>query len=272
MAKRYTTVLSIAGSDSIGGAGIQADIKTCSAFDVYAMTAITAVTAQNTYKVADIHPVPSAFVREQLKSIFTDVVPDAIKIGMLPDAETAHEVARFLKVHAKDIPVVVDPVMVATAGDALAKTGVADIIINELVPISTLLTPNIPEAKVLIQKTGLTDIEDLSHEDLALNLQECLGCNVLLKGGHCIDNADGELEDILMSNDDMTDSFIHEKIDTTNTHGTGCSLSSAIACGLAKGLTLTDACQHAIYWLQDAITAGADYEFGHGHGPVCFNA
>lgn len=269
MAECYTTVLSIAGSDSIGGAGIQADIKTCSAHGVYAMTAITAVTAQNTYKVAAIEELSPEFVRQQLETIFADVRPDAIKIGMLPDVEVAHEVALFLKKNATDIPIVVDPVMVATAGDALAKMGVADVIINEFVPIAALLTPNLPEAAVIALKTGLTDFEDLSAEDLAFNLQERLGCNILLKGGHSEDN-DGELEDILMMTDDVCYSFTHEKIDTLNTHGTGCSLSSAIACGLAKGLSLPDACEQAIDWLQNAIAAGAVYEFGRGHGPVNF--
>lgn len=270
MAKSYTTVLSIAGSDSIGGAGIQADIKTCTAYDVYAMTAITAVTAQNTYKVAGIQEMTPQFVRLQLETIFADVTPDTIKIGMLPDAEVALEVANFLTKKAADIPIVIDPVMVATAGDSLTKMGVAEVIISRLAPIATLITPNLPEAAVLALKTAIPDFSSLSAEDLAMNLSQRLGCNVLLKGGHAEECT--QLEDILMMSDDVAYTFTHDRTDTVNTHGTGCSLSSAIACGLAKGLSLPEACGHAIDWLQHAIASGAEYEFGRGHGPVYFNA
>lgn len=267
MAKRYSTVLSIAGSDSIGGAGIQADIKTCSALGVYAMTALTALTAQNTFDVSSILPTSPDFILAQLQTILADVTPDAIKIGMLPDTDSALTVAEFLKTHASDIPIVLDPVMVATAGASLAKDGVADVIISHLAPLATLITPNIPEARFFADCLAIPFSQDYSVEGLASDIAVRLNSNLLLKGGHLEDS--NLLTDILASPNGSIHRFSHPKIDTPNTHGTGCSLSSAIACGLAKGIPLPEACDTAISWLHQAIFAGAPFHFGHGHGPVC---
>lgn len=269
MANHYTTLLSIAGSDSIGGAGIQADIKTCSAFGIYAMTAITAITAQNTFSVAAILPVTPDFVCSQLDAVFSDVKPDVIKIGMLPDGNTAAAIADYLRINARRIPLVVDPVMVATAGSSLATPEVAGVIIAQLAPLATLITPNIPEARVMARLLHIRLTDQSDGEQLASQLSAKLNTAILLKGGHTATPDSGRLTDILATPDGRSHTFHHSKIISRNTHGTGCSLSSAIACGLAKGHTLPQACALAIEWLHRAITGGADYEFGHGHGPVC---
>lgn len=258
MAKNYVTVLSIAGSDSIGGAGIQADIKTCCALGVYAMTAITAVTAQNTMGVDSYEVVTPELLRFQLESVILDVRPDAVKIGMLPNLESQKTVASWL-VENNIENIILDPVMVATSGDRLTSVDNQRFLREHLMPLTTLVTPNIPEAMSL---SGSDDSSvDAMGEQL---LKYCRA--VLVKGGHA--TAGEFLADVLYRRNCEPAVYRHPKIETVNTHGTGCSLSTAIACKLALGLPLEEAVPHAIEWLQSALLRGKNVVFGHGHGPV----
>ncbi|MEI9888670.1 MAG: bifunctional hydroxymethylpyrimidine kinase/phosphomethylpyrimidine kinase [Rhizomicrobium sp.] len=252
--------LSIAGSDSGGGAGIQADIKTASAFGVYAMTAITAITAQDTTGVGAIHPVPPAIVAEQIVRCLTDIGADAIKTGMLGSADIARAVAATLAKHARGIPLVVDPVLVATSGAALADSGVVEVLKAELFPRAALITPNLPEAERLCG-FALRTPEDLLHAgEMLLSLGPQA---VLLKGGH--GGAD-TVTDILFTLDEAPRAYIAKRIDTRHTHGTGCTLASAIACGLGQGLALADAVQQAHAFVQRAIRGAPG--LGAGNGPI----
>lgn len=261
--KKYATVLSIAGSDSIGGAGIQADIKTCTALGVYAMTAITAVTAQNTCGVNYYEPTSERLLRGQLEAILADVHPDAVKIGMLPNTEAVGIVADAIISH-RLTNIVLDPVCVATSGDSLAADSVPGAIKRRLLGLSTLVTPNIPEAEIL------SGIKIEKPHDLHLAAQAILESGakaVLIKGGHlegkhCIDH-------LYIRDLDAPHLFDSERITTPNTHGTGCTLSSAIASYLAMGKSLEEAVTAAKKYISAAIRAGAAYEFGKGHGPVC---
>lgn len=260
--KKYDTVLTIAGSDPSGGAGIEADIKTISAHGCYASTVITAVVNENTQGVYGIHPIPVDMVVGQIESVLTDIGADAVKIGMLYSAELVSAVASVLRKHdVKNI--VVDPVMVATSGDALMKAGIAEALKSELFPIARIITPNIPEAETL---TGLkiSNVDEMKDASDVLSVN---GLSVLLKGGHL--DADKLVDVLCDAEDEAFLEFPSDKIVTKNTHGTGCTLSSAIASNLAKGKRLLGAVTASKQYIDAAIKAGADYEIGKGHGPVC---
>ena len=254
---KLKTALTIAGSDCSGGAGIQADLKTMTMNDVYAMSAITALTAQNTVGVKAIQESTPDFLKQQLDAIFEDIYPDAVKIGMVSSCELIRVIADRLRYYnAKNI--VVDPVMVATSGSALMKNNAVQTLIEELLPISTLVTPNIPEAQVL---SGLT-IE--TKEDMitaAKQIGDSFRCSVLLKGGHSINDAN----DLLYSSGKIM-WFNGKRINNPNTHGTGCTLSSAIAANLAKGYDLEASVRKAKDYISGALAAMLD--LGEGSGPM----
>jgi hydroxymethylpyrimidine/phosphomethylpyrimidine kinase len=249
-------VLTIAGSDSGGGAGIEADIKTISALGAYACTSITALTAQNTLGVFGVHPVPAAFVRLSIETVLADIGADAIKLGMLANAEIIEAVAATLP---GDIPLVLDPVMVATSGAVLLPEHAIAALCALLIPRADIITPNLPEAARL---TGLpvgTQAEQIAAGKALL----AMGAKAaLIKGGH----ASGDTLTDLLITPDAVEMFTLPWIDTRNTHGTGCTLASAIATGLAQGMGLADAVRRARLYLQTAIRAAPD--FGKGHGPV----
>lgn len=260
--KHYFRVLTIAGSDSGGGAGIQADIKTISALGGYAASAITAITVQNTLGVEAVHPVPVDIIGGQVDAVLSDIGADAVKIGMLQSAEIVHCVADKLRMYNIN-NVVLDPVMVSTSGHRLIEESAVETLCTELIPLARVVTPNIPEAEILLGQS-LTDQSTLPYAAEALSKR--LGCSVLLKAGH-------------LTEDRLTDYFYDaeehkcialpsQRIQTRNTHGTGCTMSSAFATLLAKGHTLQDAARGAKAYINNAIQAGADYEIGHGHGPV----
>lgn len=252
------TALTIAGSDSSGGAGIQADIKTMTANGVYAMSAITALTAQNTTGVTGIMEVTPDFLGEQLDSIFTDIRPDAIKTGMVSSVGLINVIAKKLKEYdAKNI--VVDPVMVATSGAKLISDEAIGTLKTELLPLATVITPNIPEAEVL------SDMKIESSDDMVIAaklISERFGCSVLCKGGHNLNDAN----DLLYKNDGSYSWFKGRRINNPNTHGTGCTLSSAIASNLAKGYALDDAVKYAKNYISGALAAMLD--LGAGSGPM----
>ncbi|MBE6564231.1 MAG: bifunctional hydroxymethylpyrimidine kinase/phosphomethylpyrimidine kinase [Ruminococcaceae bacterium] len=251
------TALTIAGSDCSGGAGIQADLKTMTMNGVYAMSAITALTAQNTTGVRAIQESTPDFLKQQIDAVFEDIYPDAVKIGMVASGELIRVIADRLRYYdAKNV--VIDPVMAATSGSALMKNDAVQTLIEELLPVSTLVTPNIPEAQVL---SGLT-IE--SKEDMvsaAKQIGDNYPCAVLLKGGHSINDAN----DLLYANGDLV-WFEGKRINTPNTHGTGCTLSSAIASNLAKGFPLAESVQRAKAYISGALAAMLD--LGEGSGPM----
>lgn len=251
------TALSIAGSDSSGGAGIQADMKTMALNGVYAMTAITALTAQNTTGVQGIHEVPTEFLAMQIDSVFTDIYPDAVKIGMISSAELVEVIARKL-IDYEAHNIVVDPVMIATSGAALSKGSAVSRMKEILFPIASVITPNIPEAEAL---SGMTIQNVEMMEEAARMLGKEYGCAVLVKGGHSISDA----SDVLWTGREIV--WFHGKhIDNPNTHGTGCTLSSAIAANLAKGYELTDAIKRAKDYISGALSAMLD--LGSGQGPL----
>ena len=251
------TALTIAGSDSSGGAGIQADIKTMTANGVFAMSAITALTAQNTTGVAGIMEVSPEFLKEQIDCIFTDIRPDAVKIGMVSSAELITAIAEKLtEYHAENI--VVDPVMVATSGAKLISDDAIDTLKERLLPMADVLTPNIPEAEVL------SDMEVRTEEDMikaAEKISENYHCAVLLKGGHQLNDAN----DLLYRNGSYR-WFYGKRIDNPNTHGTGCTLSSAIASNLAKGFDMDTSVERAKAYISGAL--GAMLDLGKGSGPM----
>ncbi len=251
------TALTIAGSDCSGGAGIQADLKTMTMNGVYAMSAITALTAQNTTGVRAIQESTPEFLKQQIDAIFEDIYPDAVKIGMVSSSELIRVIADRLKYY-KAKNVVVDPVMVATSGSSLMKTDAVQTLIEELLPIATLVTPNIPEAQVL------SEIPVKSKKDMlsaAKFIGDTYGCAVLLKGGHRINDAN----DLLYANGEMV-WFEGKRIDNPNTHGTGCTLSSAVASNLAKGFDLAASVQRAKDYISCALAAMLD--LGKGSGPM----
>lgn len=254
-------VLTIAGSDSSGGAGIQADIKTMLAHGVYAMSAITALTAQNTLGVYDIFHTTPENLSAQLDAVFTDIFPDAVKIGMVSEQNMIHVIAEKLRIYGAG-HIVVDPVMVATSGAKLLSEDAVGALKRELFPLAELVTPNIPEAEVLI---GKKIISKSDMEQAAAELGECFGFNVLLKGGHLEDEA----SDVLYIKGRCI-WFYEEKVDNPNTHGTGCTLSSAIASDLAKGMDLKTAVKKAKEYLTGALKSGLSngYSIGHGKGPL----
>ncbi|MBS0966865.1 bifunctional hydroxymethylpyrimidine kinase/phosphomethylpyrimidine kinase [Acetobacter okinawensis] len=255
-------ILSIAGSDSGGGAGIQADIKAITALGGYAMTAITALTAQNTQGVQDILPIPPGFVREQIRSVVSDIGVDAIKTGMLGGvAQTqavAEEIAR-IRQQKPDLVVVVDPVMVAKGGAALLAEDAVACLHTTLLPLATLITPNLPEAEKLTGQSILTE-EDMRAA--AMWLHERTGASVLLKGGHM---AGENLVDVLLGPAGFA-TFTGRRIATRHTHGTGCTLASALATTLAQGLSLPDALSQSCFYVQEAILQAP--ELGRGAGPL----
>jgi hydroxymethylpyrimidine/phosphomethylpyrimidine kinase len=252
-------VLAIAGSDSGGGAGIQADIKTITMLGGYAATAITALTAQNTIGVHAIHMVPPEFVSQQIAVVLDDIGADAVKTGMLGDAATIEAVADALARHAQGVPLVVDPVMVAKGGASLLRPDAVAALTRLLLPMASVLTPNLPEAEVL---TGLA-IPDIDAMRLAAAALLRLGVPaVLLKGGHLPGD---EVVDLLATSDGI-EAFAAPRIASRHTHGTGCTLASAIATGLAQGMTLRDAVLRARAYVRAAI-AGAP-GIGKGHGPL----
>lgn len=259
--KKYPVVLSIAGSDSSGGAGVQADIKTMSAIGVYASTAITAVTEQNTEGVTAIQGVNPDVVAAQIDAVFSDLHPDAVKIGMLFSKEIVETVAdRFKRWNPKNV--VLDPVMISTSGSRLIEETAVEAIKKDLFPFATLLTPNKMEAELL---SGM-EIISATDVDAAARRIADIGCRaVLVKGGHF----DGyTMTDTLYVNADTIDRFCAPRITTNNTHGTGCTLSSAIASYLALGLDMRQAVEQAKTYLTHALAAGADVAVGKGHGPV----
>lgn len=258
----YPCILSIAGSDSSGGAGIQADLKTISALGGYAATAITAVTAQNTTGVRAIHTVPPEIVRQQIEAVMEDIRPDAVKIGMINDAETAEVIAGCLQRYRPRF-VVFDPVMVSTSGHRLIKEEAIHTLVSRLMPLATLITPNLGEAEIL---TGRRVARIDEMEAAAAHLLT-LGCKaVLLKGGHL---EGGEMCDVLRTaGDPHPRLFTARKIESPNTHGTGCTLSSAIATLLALGTNLPRAIGQAKAYVTAGIDAGKDVHIGQGHGPL----
>ena len=251
------TALTIAGSDSSGGAGIQADIKTMTAHGVYAMSAVTALTAQNTTGVTDILESTPEFLAEQLDCVFTDIFPDAVKTGMVSSTALIEVIAAKLRQYgAKNI--VVDPVMVATSGSRLISEDAVGALCEHLLPLATVLTPNIPEAELL---SGMEIKDAGGMERAARAISERYGCAVLCKGGHQINDAD----DLLWRNG-AGRWFRGKRIATSNTHGTGCTLSSAIASELAKGLDLDGAVERAKAYISGALSTMLD--LGHGSGPM----
>lgn len=251
------TALTIAGSDSSGGAGIQADLKTMTAHGVYGMSAVTALTAQNTMGVTEILAVPPAFLAAQLDAVFADIPPDAVKIGMVADAALIYVIAEKLDEYdAKNV--VVDPVMVATSGARLISEDAVEALVSELLPRAALITPNIPEAEVLADM-AITDRTAMTAA--AARIHERTHAAVLMKGGHSVDDANDLLVD-----DTGARWFEGRRIATSNTHGTGCTLSSAIASNLARGIDTDTAVAQAKAYLSGALAAGLD--LGHGSGPL----
>ena len=252
------SVLSIAGSDSSGGAGIQADIKTIQAHHLFVQTAITALTAQNTTGVYGVLDVDPAFVTQQIDVVFDDIRPDAVKIGMVSSAAIVDAIAEAL-VRRKAENIVVDPVMVATSGSELSSSEAVVALRNRLVPLATVITPNVPEAEVL---SGARIETAADQEREAVRIARETGVCVLVKGGHGSNDAN----DVLARPDGSVTWFEGERIDTGNTHGTGCTLSSALACGLALGLPLEKAVAAAKRYVTGALSTGLD--LGRGSGPL----
>ena len=260
--KTYRRVLTIAGSDSGGGAGIQADLKTFAANGCYGFSVVTALTAQNTRGVAAIHPAPVNFVAQQLDAVLPDIGADAVKIGMLYSPELIETVARKLREHGA-AHVVLDPVMVAQSGDKLLRDDAVAALKTHLIPLAEILTPNIPEAEVLLGRKipGAAELP-AAAEDLMR-----FGCrNVLVKGGHLEGAASDDC--LYLGSEKRLVRLPGARIETRNNHGTGCTLSSAIAAFLAQGCGAEDAVRRAKEYVAEAIRAGAAYRIGHGHGPV----
>ncbi len=254
---KIKTALTIAGSDSSGGAGIQADLKTMIMNGVYGMSAVTALTAQNTTGVRAIQEVDPDFLRQQIDAVFEDIYPDAVKTGMVSSAELIRVIADRLRFYnAKNV--VVDPVMVETSGSALLKNDAVKVLMGELLPLARVVTPNIPEAQVL---SGMKIVSKEDMISVAKKIGDDHNCAVLLKGGHSINDAN----DLLYADGELH-WFEGRRIDNPNTHGTGCTLSSAIASNLAKGYTLTQSVKRAKEYISGALEAMLD--LGSGSGPL----
>lgn len=250
--------LSIAGFDGSGGAGIQADLKTFSALGCYGMSVLTALPVQNTSGVRSCYEIPLKAIAEQLEAIFDDIVPDSIKIGMLFSSDIVNLVADFLQNHASHIPIVLDPVMIAKSGDALLLEEAIEAMKTRLIPLTTIMTPNLPEAYKLTEQND-------NQEALGKQLLNLGSIAILLKGGH----ADGsESNDLYLDNKGEKLWMKSPRIASHNTHGTGCTLSAAISAFLAQGYRLPEACQHAKNYLHKAIEAAKDNSVGKGQGPV----
>lgn len=258
---KYPSVLTIAGSDSGGGAGIQGDVKTISSLGCFATTAITAITVQNTMGLTGIHRIPPVIVKEQIEAILTDITPDAIKIGMVHSLQLIETITQALQPHIH-IPIVFDPVMVASSGDNLIENNTVSGMINHLFPIAALVTPNLDEATIL---AGMPVHNLATMRTAGIKIRE-LGCKaVLLKGGHMKGD---KLTSLYFSADGDIEEFHYDRIDTSNTHGTGCTLSSAIAAYIALGITLRDAVAYAQKYVNEAIINGRDTKTGKGNGPL----
>ena len=251
------TALSIAGSDSSGGAGIQADMKTMATNGVYAMTAITALTAQNTTGVRAIMEVTPEFLKQQIDAVFEDIRPDAVKIGMVSSPELVEVIAERLVTYGAQ-NIVVDPVMVATSGSVLSQDSAVGVMKEKMLPLATVITPNIPEAQIL---SGMAIENEQQMEQAAKQIGDSCGCAVLCKGGHNINDAN----DLLYADGKFT-WFYGKRINNPNTHGTGCTLSSAIASNLAKGYDLKTSIQRAKDYISGALASMMD--LGHGSGPL----
>lgn len=260
--KTYRRVMTIAGSDPSGGAGVQADIKTISALGCFATSAIVAVVDENTQGVYGVHPIPPQFVAGQIRSILDDIGTDAVKIGMLHSSELIRTVRDMLDRYPDVTDIVLDPVMVATSGDPLLEADATATLRDVLIPRARVITPNIPEAELLLGRR----LDRQSQLPDAARELGSLGVSVLLKAGHLTDQT---LVDILYNAE--TDEIVElesTRVDTRNTHGTGCTLSSALASMLAHGHSLNEAARLAKNYIAGAIETGADYTIGHGHGPV----
>ena len=259
--KTYPRVLTIAGSDSGGGAGIQADIKAISATGSYAESAITAITVQNTLGVQSVYPVPPQTIAAQIDSVLGDIGADAVKIGMLHSEEVVRCVKdALLRNSTRNI--VLDPVMVSTSGHRLIEEAAVEVLSRELIPLADVITPNIPEAEILLGAV-IRSQEDLPEAARKLSRGRV---SVLMKAGHLTDS---RLVDIFYNaREDRIVELPSPRIDTPNTHGTGCTLSSAFASFLARGLSLDEAARRAKDYIASAIESGAEYSIGHGHGPV----
>jgi hydroxymethylpyrimidine/phosphomethylpyrimidine kinase len=254
---RATRLLIIAGSDSSGGAGIQADIKTATAYGTFAMTAVTAITVQDTRGVHAIHPIPPEIVRDQILACLDDIGVDAIKTGMLGSAEMVETVADTLATHAKGVPLVVDPVMASSSGTIFLDDRAIGALRTRLLPLARLVTPNIPEF------AKLTDADLTLDAPPFRALEQARIKAVLVKGGH---DEGEEVVDTLIGSDGAVAEFRSPRIETTNTHGTGCTLATAIACGLGEGLVLKDAIARAHAFVHEAIKTAPG--LGRGHGPL----
>lgn len=255
-------VLSIAGSDCSGGAGIQADLKTITAHKLYGMSVITALTAQNTTGVSGIYEVSPEFVKQQLDMVFTDIYPDAVKIGMVSDPSVIEVIAeKLLEYRASNI--VLDPVMISTSGSRLMKEEAVQVLLRKLLPLADIITPNIPEAEVL---SGISIVTKLDMELAAKKIGESYSGNILIKGGHLKDKSD----DLLYTGGEIH-WFSQENINNPNTHGTGCTLSSAIACSLAVGKSIKDSILAAKGYITGALMD--ELNLGIGSGPLnhCWN-
>lgn len=258
----YPCILTIAGSDCSGGAGIQADIKTISALGAYAASAITTITVQNTCGVSDIHAIPPEYVKGQIDAVMTDICPQALKIGMINDTQIIEVIAESIRKY-KPQYVVLDPVMVSTSGCKLIEDEAIEALMNELIPLATLITPNLREAEVLTGKTIRTT-EDMKQAASRLLDYHCQA--VLIKGGHL---EEGDMCDILSirsHNEPLL--FNAPKVESHNTHGTGCTLSSAIATYLALGHPMEEAVKQAKEYVYQGILSGKDIHIGEGHGPL----
>lgn len=264
MSKHYYRTLTIAGSDSGGGAGIQADLKTFSALGCYGMSVITALTAQNTVTVTAIHEAPPDFVAAQIDAVLEDIGADAVKIGMLSSPEIIRAVADRLRAWGVG-KIVLDPVMTAKSGDKLLRDEAITALKQELLPLATVVTPNLPEAQVLIEGTiaSRPQMEDAARRIAALGPK-----SVLLKGGHLVDeNSDDYFLEMTVDGPQGT-WLSSPRVASRNTHGTGCTLASAIAAFLAKGFSISESVRRAKQYISEAIAYGAEYSLGKGHGPV----
>lgn len=261
MSKTFTKILTIAGSDSGGGAGIQADLKTFSALECYGMSAITALTAQNTMAIEGVFQVPAEFVKAQIDMVFDDLGADAVKIGMLNTSDIILTVSECLMMHAAK-NIVLDPVMISKSGDPLLKRSAINALKETLIPIASIITPNIPEAEVLLEHS-IESLKDM--EKAAFDLKHLGAQAVLIKGGHATSDTS---TDCLLTTDDHIHWLESPRISSKNTHGTGCTLSSAIASYLGKGQSLKDAVTKSKNYISLSIEAAKDIQLGKGHGPV----
>lgn len=260
--KKYPCILSIAGSDCSGGAGIQADIKTISALGAYSATAITAITVQNTCGVTDIHPIPPSYVKGQIEAVMTDIKPSTIKIGMINDVEIVNVITECIVKYKPEF-VVFDPVMVSTSGCKLIEDNAIEAIIKHLIPLSTIITPNLNEARVIAGKE-LNNVDEMTITGKELLAYGCH--SVLIKGGHL--DGDDMCDVLTIKGEEKPHVFKSSKIKSKNTHGTGCTLSSAIATYLTLGKDIPEAVRLAKEYVFNGISEGKDITIGNGHGPL----